>query len=172
MNTFWGIVFFLMPILGIVYIGWHIWLILPLQAWLKTVVLIFLGAAFALFFANFLLDIDSMPMAAATFIYNVGTSSIFIALYLVMLFLVFDLGKLLHIIPKEFLTNSVGGTLTVLAIIIPVFIYGNWHYYDKHRQTLELTTSKPLSHTYKLVMLSDLHLGYHNQRNELSLADG
>ena len=78
MNTFWGIVFFLMPILGIVYIGWHIWLILPLQAWLKMVVLIFLGAAFALFFANFLLDIDSMPMAAATFIYNVGTSSIFI----------------------------------------------------------------------------------------------
>ena len=147
MNTLWSIVFFLMPILGIVYIGWHIWLILPLQAWLKTVVLIFLGAAFALFFANFLLDIDSMPMAAATFIYNVGTSSIFIALYLVMLFLVFDLGKLLHIIPN---------------------IYGNWHYYDKHRQTLELTTSKPLSHTYKLVMLSDLHLGYHNQRNELS----
>ena len=168
MNTLWGIVFFLMPILGIVYIGWHIWLILPLQAWLKTVVLIFLGAAFALFFANFLLDIDSMPMAAATFIYNVGTSSIFIALYLVMLFLVFDLGRLLHIIPKEFLTNSVGGTITVLAIIIPVFIYGNWHYYDKHRQTLELTTRKPLSHTYKLVMLSDLHLGYHNQRNELS----
>ena len=168
MNTLWSIVFFLMPILGIVYIGWHIWLILPLQAWLKMVVLIFLGAAFALFFANFLLDIDSMPMAAATFIYNVGTSSIFIALYLVMLFLVFDLGRLLHIIPKEFLPNSIGGTITVLAIIIPVFIYGNWHYYDKHRQTLELTTSKPLSHTYKLVMLSDLHLGYHNQRNELS----
>jgi predicted MPP superfamily phosphohydrolase len=74
----------------------------------------------------------------------------------------------LHIIPKEFLTNSIGGTITVLAIIIPVFIYGNRHYYDKHRQTLELTTSKPLSHTYKLVMLSDLHLGYHNQHNELS----
>jgi predicted MPP superfamily phosphohydrolase len=33
---------------------------------------------------------------------------------------------------------------------------------------LELKTSKPLPKTYKVVMASDLHLGYHNPRKELS----
>ena len=53
-------------------------------------------------------------------------------------------------------------------LIFGLFLYGNLHYYNKVRVPLELKTSKPLPKTYKVVMASDLHLGYHNPRKELS----
>ena len=45
-------------------------------------------------------------------------------------------------------------------------LYGNLHYYNKVRVALDLESSKPLPKAYKVVMLSDLHLGYHNPRKE------
>jgi len=64
--------------------------------------------------------------------------------------------------------GSLRGTVCVLVIMAGVFTYGYFHYLDKTRQTLELTTEKPLGKPMTIVMISDLHLGYHNRIGEFN----
>ena len=40
------------------------------------------------------------------------------------------------------------------------------HYHNKIRQPLQLTTAKQITKPLRMVMMSDLHLGYHNRRAE------
>ena len=164
----WAIIFFLLPLLGCTYVGWHVWRILPLTAVWRTLVIVAMAACFALFILNFVLGLDRVPLPWARVMYNVGNSSLFILLYLTMLFLVLDFGQLLHLVPSSFLKNSVAGSLTVLAVMVGIFVYGNTHYYNKARVSLELDTKGRVERPLKLVMMSDLHLGYHNPRTEMA----
>lgn len=163
-----AILFFLLPILGCTYVGWHIWQMLPFQNIWKIVVLVAMFACLSLLFVCFMIGLDGMPLSCARIIYNVGTSSIFILLYLTMLFLVLDFGRLIHLVPTSFLKESVAGAFTVLGIMIAVFAYGNWHYYQKKRVQIDLHSSIPLDKPLKFVMMSDLHIGYHNTRKDLA----
>jgi hypothetical protein len=88
-------------------------------------------------------------------------------LYLVIIFLVLDLGRLVHLVPRSLLFNNWQTALAIFVLVFGVFLYGNIHYYNKVRVPLELT-SKKLSKDYRVVMVSDLHLGYHNTRKELA----
>ena len=161
------IIFLLLPILGNVYVLWHVWRILPLSPWLKTIVVVLMVAAFLLLILNFRMHQQlSLPMA--TVIYEIGTSWIIILLYLFMAFLLLDIGRWVHLVPPTFLKNSLTGTLTVTGVLLVLFIYGNIHYRQKVRQPLTLTTEKKISRPLKVVMLSDLHVGYHNRRAELA----
>ena len=164
----WAIIFFLLPILGCTYVGWHVWRILPLTTAWKTLVIVAMVACFALFILNFVLGLDRVSLPWARVMYNVGNSSLFILLYLTMLFLVLDFGQLLHLVPSSFLKNSDAGSLTVLAVMVGIFVYGNTHYYNKARVSLELDTKGRVERPLKLVMMSDLHLGYHNPRTEMA----
>ena len=51
--------------------------------------------------------------------------------------------------------------------MLTTFIAGNIHYHHKQRQEINLTTDKPLERPLKIVMLSDLHAGFHNRRAEV-----
>lgn len=168
MNLMWSIVFFLLPLVGCGYVGWHIWTILPLPVWCKWTVLIVLAVCFLCMFLNLMVGLDSMPPLLARVMYEVGFSSIFVLLYLVMIFLLLDLGRLLHLVPVSFLHQSAVGSVTLLTVMLGIFIYGNLHYYNKVRVPIYLNTDKPLARDYKLVMISDLHLGYHNTRDDLA----
>ncbi|GAB6975254.1 metallophosphoesterase [Prevotella falsenii] len=105
-----------------------------------------------------------MPVAIT--LYEVGNSSIFISLYLVMLFLVLDFGRLIHLVPKSFLHNSWSGTISVFVVILGLFIYGYQNYLHKERVELSLNTGGLMQHKHRVVMLTDLHLGYHNRTDE------
>ena len=164
----WAIIFFLLPLLGCTYVGWHVWRILPLSALWKTLVIVAMAACFALFILNFVLGLDRVSLTWARVMYNVGNSSLFILLYLTMLFLVLDFGRLVHLVPPSFLKNSVAGSLTVLGLMVAIFVYGNTHYYNKARVSLELDAKGRVTRPLKLVMMSDLHLGYHNPRAEFA----
>ena len=59
-------------------------------------------------------------------------------------------------------------TIAIAVIITSLLVYGHIHYKNKVRVAIELTTDKPLPHDYRVVMASDLHLGYHNTRSELA----
>lgn len=52
----------------------------------------------------------------------------------------------------------------VVGLIIVVFVYGNINYYHKERKEINIKTDKKLQRPLKIVMISDLHLGFHNQR--------
>ena len=164
----WAILFFLLPLVGIAYIGWHIWTLLPLHwAWKSLVILCGTGCFGSLFFiVN--KNLDTLPLALSQMLYEIGTSSIFIMLYLVLTFLLLDLGRLVHLVPRSWLYGNWWSVAGIFVTIFAVFLYGNLHYKHKVRVPLTLTTTKPLAKDYRIVMLSDLHLGYHNPRTELA----
>lgn len=162
---------FLIPLVlllaGISYTGWRTWALLPLSTGGKVAVLVVMALCLAAFFTQFFGKIDAWPMPVATAVYEVGNSSFFILLYVVMLFLLLQLGQAVHLVPPEWLHHSWRGTVGVVVIIGAIFTYGYFHYMHKTRVPLELTTSKPLEKPLRVVMVSDLHLGYHNRADEL-----
>lgn len=107
-----------------------------------------------------------MPVATAA--YEIGNSSIFLLLYLVLIYFLLYVGRWVHLIPADFMHSSIRGTATVVVLMVGLFTYGYFHYMHKVRQPIILSTQKPLTHPLKIVMLSDLHIGYHNQVDELN----
>ena len=102
----WMLVFTLLPLSALAYISWHVWCLLPLGWLWKVLILALMTGAFLLMFAGIMRSTDRMPMPLAIAVYEVGTSSIFILLYLFMLFLVLDLGRLFHLVPRTLLYNN------------------------------------------------------------------
>ena len=164
----WMLLFMVLPILALVYIGWHVWAIIPFPALWKSLIIIVLLLCFSLLFFSIMRKFDTMPLPVSQAMYEIGTSSIMILLYLVMIFLVLDLGRLVHIVPKSLLYHNCQMSLGIFVFIFAIFLYGNIHYKNKVRVPLELKSSKPLAKDYRIVMLSDLHVGYHNTRKELA----
>lgn len=162
------ILFLLLPVAACCYVGWHIWQILPLQNLWKILILVCLTTCFCMLFVCFFAGLDFIPYTLARIVYYLGTSSIFILLYLVILFLMLDFGRLIHLLPSSFLKASTTGTLMVLGLIIAIFAYGNWNYEQKKRVQVELHSTTPLDKPLKFVMMSDMHVGYHNTRKDLA----
>ncbi|MDO4163857.1 MAG: metallophosphoesterase [Bacteroides sp.] len=164
----WMFVFFILPFAGLAYALWHVWCMLPLSgAWKWTVIAVCV-LCFLTLFLNFSRTIERMPLRMASTFYEIGNSSIFILLYVVMLFLVLDLGRLVHLVPRTMLYNNAYTSIGVLVLLMGLFVYGNLHYHNKVRQTIDLPTAKTLDRNLRVVMMSDLHLGYHNRRAELA----
>ena len=158
----------ILPILGLTYIGWHLWTLVPLSAAWRSMLIGMLIGSFLLLFCNLGRVIDSMPMWLARLVYDIGNSSVFIMLYLTIIFLVLDLGRVLHIVSRQLLHQNFYTTAVIAIGLFAVFIYGNIHYQHKTREELALKSDKPLARPMKLVLMSDLHLGYHNPRKELA----
>ncbi len=164
----WMILFLLLPFLAIGYLAWHIWVMLPVHAWLKGLVIAVGVLSFVMLFLNFRRAFDSMPLSVARWAYEIGTSSLFVLLYLVMIFLVLDLGRLARLVPKSWLYQNGYTAIGILVLMVGVFVYGSLNYNNKVRVALDLKSEKALAKAYKIVMASDLHIGYHNPRKELA----
>ena len=179
MKFMWMIIFFVLPLVGLGYVLWHIWQMLPFSnTWRWMAV----GLCIALFLSIFLMfsgAIEKMPLNLASISYEIGTSVIFVLLYLVMLFLLLDLGRLVHLIPKSWLFSNGYTSIGILVVMLAIFGYGNIHYYNKVREAIDIKTDKAVSlsndstkevssknHPIKIVLMSDLHLGYHNRKAE------
>lgn len=164
----WMLIFMVLPFLAVFYIGWHVWAILPFARLWKALAVLLMAGSFLLLFFVLRRQLDNYSLPVAQVLYDVGTSSVFVMLYLVMIFLLLDLGRLVHLVPRSLLFNNWQMALGIFVLIFAIFLYGNIHYYNKVRVALELTSSKPLPKDYRVVMLSDLHLGYHNPRQEFA----
>ena len=160
----WMFVFLLLPLIGLLYIGWHVWTLVPLPAVWRIILIVLGVVSFLLIFANFGRLTDRLPLPLARLFYDVGNSSLFV----VIIFLVLDLGRLVRLIRPEWLHQNFVVTAGIAIGLFVLFLYGNIHYHNKARVELNLTTDKSLAKPMKLVMLSDLHLGYHNPRRELA----
>ena len=158
----------LLAVVGLGYTLWHIWAILPFRKVWKAVIVAGCLAAFFGIFLNFMPFLGQIPLPLGSAIYEIGTSSIFILLYLAMIFILLDFGRLIRLVPKSWLVSNGVASLCVLGAIVGIFLYGNIHYNHKVRQPLELTTEKHLDKEYKIVMVSDLHLGFHNRRADFA----
>ena len=161
------LLFLLIPLLALAYVGWHVWLLLPLSWGWRTVILLLMVGAFMLLFASIFRATDRLPMPLATAVYEVGTSSIIVLLYLFMLFVVLDLGRLLHLRPAAWLRDNWWTAGCIVLFLFSLFVYGNRHYRHKYRQEITIRSTK-VTKPVKLVLMSDLHLGYHNRRKEFA----
>ena len=164
----WILLFFVLPLAGLSYVLWHVWCLLPVGTPAKWAVVVACVMAFATIFLNFSRTIDSMPMPIARACYETGYSAVFVLLYLVIVFLLLDLGRLAGLVPRPWLYRNGVTAAVVAALTACVFIYGYANYMHKRRHAVELTTAKPLGRDLRIVMMSDLHLGYHNPRAELA----
>jgi len=164
----WAIIFFLLPLLGAGYVSWRIWQLLPFASWIKGCVVGIVWLGLAVMVGNFIIGLDRLPLHVAQGLYEFGNSWLFVMLYLVIIFLLLDVGRLVRLVPRSFLVSSPWGTLSIFLLMSALFIYGYAHYLHKERVKLELRSDKPMAKPVKLVMMSDLHLGYHNRRAEFA----
>ncbi|MCR4957815.1 MAG: metallophosphoesterase [Prevotella sp.] len=159
--------FMLLPIAGMVYSGWHLWALLPLSALWKAVIIALGTLCFLTLLLDFNGSLERMPLPLSKVLYTIGTSSVFVLMYVVMAFLLLDLGRLVHVVPKAWLYHNWVTTAALAGLLLTVFVCGNIHYYNKVRVPITLSAPR-LPHDIKVVMLSDLHLGYHNTRADLA----
>ena len=164
----WMIIFFVLPIAGLAYALWHIWCLLPFGGPARIAIMVVCALALLAFPLNFAKATDSMPLGLASAIYEVGNSAIFVLMYVVLAFLLLDIGRLVHLVPRQWLYANGTVAATLFAVIAALFAYGYFNYRHKVRQPLELTTAKDIGREVRVVMMSDLHLGYHNRRKELA----
>lgn len=160
------ILFMLIPVLAHLYVMWHVHQVLPLPVWGKWTAVALMTAALAMMIAGIAGTFDRMPLEAASVAYDVSTSWLIVFLYLLLAFVLLDLGRLVHLVPKAWLHDNAWVAGTITAVIAGLLIYGNVHYHNKIKEPLSLTTSKRLTKPVKVLLLSDLHLGYHNRKAE------
>lgn len=164
------ILFFIIVLAAHVYTSVRMWQVLPVS-WLKWTATAVYNLSFVCLFLFGVMTFTSGKIGTfglSTLIYEMGTSYVFVLLYATILFGLCDLLRLVHVLPKDFLHENWVGTITTVGLLFVVFLYGNIHYKTKYKETLTDKTEKAIAHPLKVVFLSDLHLGYHNQRAELA----
>ena len=147
------------------YVSWHVWRLIPFSTPVKVIILLLMLGALACMVFQF--KSDSVPLGMATTMYEIGNSWLIIMFYLLMAFLVLDIGRLIHLIPATWLKDNAITTIVLTGLMLVTFIGGNIHYHNKQRQLVNITTDKPLERPLKLVMISDVHAGFHNRRAEV-----
>ncbi len=152
----------------LVYVGWHIWAIVPVVLWAKWV-LVGLGLlCFALEFVGFTPLMNHLPLDIASAIYNIGNKTLIILFYLMMTFLLLDLGRLLHIVPRTMLHDNLPTSIGIAVLMSALFVCAGIHYRHKQRVAIDLDSNGRIGQPLTLVMASDLHIGYHNRRSDLA----
>lgn len=147
------------------YVMWHVWRVLPFSTPIKVIIMLLMLMALCCMVMQF--KSDSLPLGVATTMYEIGNSWLVIMFYLLMAFLVLDIGRLIHLVPPTWLRANAITSIALTAIMLVVFIGGNIHYHNKQRHEVTLTTSKQIERPLKIVMISDLHAGFHNPRTEI-----
>ena len=168
MKSMWFLLIMLIPLVGIVYVSWHTWSLLPLAKTWKWVIIAIGVVCFFLLFPVLFSHLDGLPLPLSRMLYAIGTSSVIVLLYLVLVFIVLDVGRLVHLVSHSWLYGNGTVTVTLTVFLFAIFLYGNIHYKNKVRVELTVETSKPLTKDYIIVLASDLHLGYHNTRGDLA----
>ncbi len=164
----WMLILLIIPLTGIAYVGWHLWTLLPLASVWKAIVIALGIACFFVLFFDMSGRLEKLPLPLSRVLYEIGTSSVIVLLYLAMVFFVLDLGRLLHLVPRSWLYGNGVTTVALLGFMLTLFLCAGIHYRGKVRVPLTLETKKPLGKEYTIVMASDLHLGYHNTRSDLA----
>lgn len=156
-----------MVLLAVIYIYYRIWQILPFSQigkWITTLVFLL---PVGLFFGYMAYRSTNTSLWINQVISTIGTSWMIILLYLLMIFVVIDIARLLIPAIRPWFINSLYGTIGIASFLIFTFIGGNLWYHHKVRVPLNIQIDKPLK-PIKVIGISDLHLGYTIGKKELS----
>ncbi len=154
--------------LGGFYVIFRLWHLIPstTPGW-RVASLVIVIALLVSFFVGMAARSGELPVWLTSLLYRVGTGWMMIFFYTVLAFLVLDLLRLVHLIPRGVV---LGNWLTLgifAAVIAAIFTTGNIVYHKKRRT--EITLAAPaLDRPLKIVAASDLHLGFGIGRGELA----
>ncbi len=109
--------------------------------------------------------LDRLPFPVAVAVYQTGNTLFIGALLTALFFLLLRLLSLFRLFPADWLRASLPALAVYAVAIVALFAAGYLHYMNKQRVELKVHTQKTVS-PVRLVMVSDLHLGYHNRRAE------
>ena len=149
------------------YIGWHTWMMLPLPRVWKSVIIVMFVILFLLLPITLLAE-NHMPMPVSAVLDKVSTAWLIALLYLIIAFILVDITRLCFPAIRPLFIANWRGVAVVVFGVISILIYGNINYFHKVRVPLNISIDKPLSRTYKIVFISDLHLGYTIGTKELA----
>ena len=149
------------------YVIYRLWQLMPPTV-IGRIILVAAGVVLSLaMFASMAFG-SKMPSGLTAFLYKAGTSWFFILLYLLFIFLVCDLLRVTHILPMEKVMYGNWKSLVVLIVFMTaLFSAGYAIYRNKKRVELTITLDKDIPKPIKIVMASDLHLGYGIGKKEL-----
>lgn len=151
------------------YVSWRTFKILPFPSWGKWVAVCVMLLALLALVVRFTRQFQGVSnLWVDTILYDVGTSWLVALLYLTLAFAFLDLLTLLHIVPQDANTRSCVASLIVFGGVFALLTFGYFNYNSKKRVELKLTTPKSIPRPLKLVMISDVHLGYHIGKAEFS----
>lgn len=114
---------------------------------------------------SFLIRNTELPASLAQTISEIGTGWLVFTLYMVLLLLVFDIFKVFHLPCRFSFYISLGLTLCALS-------YGYYHYQHPVTRVINMVINKPSGVTVdsiKIVAISDLHLGYGTDKDQLKI---
>lgn len=167
MNHFWGIIILILPLAGQFYISLRTWQLLPNVLPLRIAVVALMTFAFIAFFVSMSGKLEAAPIPVAATFYKIGTSWLIILLYLVMFYLLADLIMALHIIPRTYMKANWIGSAVVSLFFVGLFSAAYLHYDHKKRVEISLDSHGKVKRPMRFVLISDIHLGYHNSRGDL-----
>ncbi len=153
---------------GLGYVSWHVWQVLPLAPVWRWAAAGTLIVSFAMLFVSLFRIVDHIPLGLGAFCYEVGTSSLIAILYLFIAFLLLDIGRMVRLVPREWIFSNGITACAVGAIVVALLTIGNTIYNNKVREEIVVATDKTVGKPLKIVMASDLHIGYGNRRAELA----
>ena len=156
-----------MVLLAVIYIYYRIWQILPFSQIGKWITTLAFLLPVGLFFGYMAYRSTNTSLWINQVISTIGTSWMIILLYLLMIFVVIDIARLLIPAIRPWFINSLYGTIGIAAFLIVTFVGGNLWYHHKVRVPLNIQIDKPLK-PIKVIGISDLHLGYTIGKKELS----
>lgn len=148
------------------YVAFRIWEILPARKWLKVALLSLYGLAAVAFTLTITGLSDHLPISLARASYIFGNSWLIALVYLFLAFLLLDILRLMHIFKAGFLKNNIVCAAAIFALVAGLLIYGGIHYRHKYREEITVASAK-ISKPVIIVLMSDLHAGYHNSYKEL-----
>ena len=126
--------------------------------------LLWMAAAFSSMFLR-----NRLPYPAVVALYEIGWPWLIAFAYLLIAFILADLAVLFKLLPKAYLNGNLTAMFTIVGIVAVVMIAGGIHYRHKYREELTIKTEKPLEQQHiKVVLASDLHIGYSNRKAELA----
>lgn len=163
--------YILLTILGLVlclniYICWRLWRITP-GIWAVKAAVVFIYIMWmTLMFVSFI-HIEKMPLRMARIAYSVGNTWLIVFLYLLLAFITTRIVVLFRLLPASFLKDSPLGFFIITGGVALLMVAGHINYHRTDRKELTIITDKPLERELKIVLISDLHLGYHSRTAEL-----
>lgn len=148
---------------GNIYLFARLWQLVATQPlWLRVAMaLLFIIAALSLFVSFALRNAEVNPTITQS-LFRIGSAWLVFLLYTTILLIIADVTRLIF-------PSLQHGTLYALGATTLLLIYGYINYQNPHIEHIEVTTTKPMqAERYRIVMASDIHLGYGTTRNDLA----